>query len=89
MSFLWRVSGLSLTDGVRCSDIQREFGAELLLLGVKKSVLGSPRGGLESVAGEKEAWNTLLRSLPPRPDLLINGGKWTDGHSANWTSWPA
>lgn len=55
----------------------------------QKERSGVSQEGLESVAGEKEGWNTLLRSLPPRPDLLINGGKWTDGHSANWTSWPA
>lgn len=58
MSFLWRVAGLSLKDGVRSSDIQREFRAELLRPGVSLE-------DLESVAGEKEAWNTLLRSLPP------------------------
>lgn len=55
MSFLWRVSGLSLMDGVRSSDIQREFGVELLLLGVKKSVLGSPR----------RAWKALLEKRRP------------------------
>ncbi len=37
MSFLCRVSGLSLRDRVRSSDIRREFGVEPLLLRVERS----------------------------------------------------
>ncbi|MDF4405451.1 reverse transcriptase domain-containing protein, partial [Vibrio parahaemolyticus] len=41
MSFLCGVSGLSLRDRVRSSDIQRELGVELLLLSVERSQLRS------------------------------------------------
>lgn len=44
MSFLWRVAGLGVKDGVRSSDIQREFRAELLHPVVSQE-------DLESVAG--------------------------------------
>lgn len=36
MRFLHRVAGLSLRERVRSSDMQRQPGVELLLLGVKK-----------------------------------------------------
>ncbi|XP_061740413.1 uncharacterized protein LOC133541215 [Nerophis ophidion] len=31
--------------------------------------LGTPRGELDEVAGEREVWVSLLRLFPPRPDL--------------------
>lgn len=35
-----------------------------------------PHGELESIAGEKGAWNTLQRLMPRLPNL---GRKWMDG----------
>ena len=115
MSFLRRVSGLSLRDRVRSSDIREELGVEPLLLHIERSQLrwfghlvrmppgrlpgevfrarptgrrprgrprtrwrdyisrlawerlGVPPEELVEVAGERAAWASLLKILPPRP----------------------
>ncbi|XP_051789808.1 uncharacterized protein LOC127529636 [Erpetoichthys calabaricus] len=117
MSFLRRVSGLSLKDRVRSSVIREGLRVEPLLLRIERSQMrwlghlirmppgrlpgevfrarptgrrpwGRPRTHwrdyvsrlawerlgilpeeLEEVAGEREVWASLLKLLPPRPNL--------------------
>ncbi|XP_061625696.1 probable ATP-dependent RNA helicase DDX17 isoform X2 [Phyllopteryx taeniolatus] len=130
MSFLRRVSGLSLRDRVRSSVIREDLRVEPLLLHIERTQmrwlghlirispgrlpgevfrarpsrprgrpmtrwrdyilrlawerLGIPPEELDVVAGEREVWASLLKLLPPRPDLVAGAVAVENGWMEGW-----